>query len=193
MIHVAASGEMPFVSRVQRSRSAKSKSLSQSASKSSKLPLRTRAPEGIRGQEFKRSRLSFPYTDASVDGKTTENRFHDVFLRLRRSFPPFRTEKRHMYHHNNSSGRSASSNQSQWKTSQTVRNGFSSQCVYSVCEACCRKCATLEAILEEDVEDEVLSTDVEHIIKPEVSTCLRDLRSRHSSDFQTSCTKVVSA
>ncbi|KAL5969039.1 hypothetical protein TSMEX_003238 [Taenia solium] len=193
MIHVAASGEMPFVSKVQRPRSARVKSLSQSPNKPSKLPLKTRASEGFRGQEFKRLRLSSSFADACVDAKAKENRFHDVFLRLRRSFLPFRTEKRHVYHHNNSSRRSASANQFQWKTSQTVRNGFSSQCMYSICEACCRKCATLEAILEEDSEDEALCTDVEQIIKPKVSTCLRDLRSRHSSDSQTTCTKAMSA
>ncbi|KAL5109395.1 hypothetical protein TcWFU_008965 [Taenia crassiceps] len=154
MIHVAASGEMPFVSKVQRPRSTRVKSLNQSPNKSSKLPLKTRASEGFRGQDFKRIRLSSLYTDAQVDVKGGDNRFHDVFLRLRRSFLPFRMEKRYMHHHNNSPGRPASTNQLQRKTSQT---------------ACCRKCATLEAISEEDVEDELLSSAVEQIIQPKVS------------------------
>ncbi|EUB59199.1 hypothetical protein EGR_05927 [Echinococcus granulosus] len=164
MIHVAACGEMPFVSKVQRPRSARVKSLGQSPNKSSKLPQRTRASEGFRGQGFKRPRLSSVYADACADVKPRENRFHDVFLRLRRSLLLFRTEKPLFYH--NSPGRSASTTQLQRKTSQTVRSGYSPQCGYSICEACCRKCATLEAILEEDVEDEVLSTDMEQIIQP---------------------------
>lgn len=166
MIHVASSGEMPFVSNTRKSRSIRAKLQNQSPVKATKLTLKGRALEKFNAQDIKCytiSRHTSTLADSSVDMKHRSGHLRSALLRIRQKIMHPKSEKLRIHHsHVTPSVRPATANQIQIKTGKVVRTvGFPPR-AYTICEECSRRCAFLDAIMEEDFDEGSLSAEVKN-------------------------------
>ncbi|VDN96846.1 unnamed protein product [Rodentolepis nana] len=159
MIHVASSGEMPFVSNVRKTRSIRTKIQNQSPVKAAKLAIKTRASEKLNAQEFKRIKLVTVLSDGSVDVKHRSEHLRAALGRLRQTILHSVFDRRHTHHKKHSApscSRSAAS-----KPTKAVRTVGLPSRTYTVCEECSRRCANLDVIMEEDFDEDSLSEEIE--------------------------------
>nr|CDS28038.1 expressed conserved protein [Hymenolepis microstoma] len=169
MIHVASSGEMPFVSNVRKTRSIRTKIQNQSPVKAAKLTIKSRSSEKLNAQEFKRIKLVTVLSDGSVDVKHRSEHLRTALGRLRQSILHSVFDREHTHHKKHSTpncSRSAAS-----KPTKAVRTVAFPSRTYSVCEECSRRCANLDVIMEEDFDEDNLSEEVETKIQLKSSAC----------------------
>ncbi|VDL19715.1 unnamed protein product [Hymenolepis diminuta] len=164
MIHVASSGEMPFVSNVRKTRSNRTKLQNQSPVKAAKLTIKSRASEKLNPQEIKRIKLATVFVDGSVGVKHRSGHLRSALGRLRQTILHPMFEKGHIHHNHHttpSHARPVPNKSAQRKPAKAVRTvGFPPR-TYTVCEECSRKCANLEVIMEEDFDEDSLSEEIE--------------------------------
>lgn len=178
MIHVASSGEMPFVSDVRKTRSIRVKTQNESPSR--KLALRPHSSEKFNAQEIKRIKFANSLSDSS-DDKHRSGHLRAALVRLRQTVFRPKSEKYHLRHNNQTASprtRLAPTKPVQRKSSVPVRKISLPPRLYTVCEECLRRCAHLDVIMEEDFDEDNFSDEIESKIQLISKPCCLDKRPR---------------